>query len=71
MFQMIKRIFKIAKTSYQVKNLKNTEHAHIRAQARNYLIDSMGELKGLPQKMGQWMSMSSNEEMQEFKSLQT
>ncbi|PCJ18184.1 MAG: hypothetical protein COB02_11385 [Candidatus Cloacimonadota bacterium] len=70
MFHKLKRIFKIAKTSYKIKDLNNSESLHVQAQARNYLIDSMGELKGLPQKMGQWMSMSNSPKLQDFKSLQ-
>lgn len=70
MFDKLKRIFKIAQTSFHVKALKKEESDHVKAQARNYLIQSMGELKGLPQKMGQWMSISNNEELQQFESLQ-
>ncbi|MCO4783261.1 MAG: AarF/ABC1/UbiB kinase family protein [Candidatus Cloacimonetes bacterium] len=70
MFEKLKRVFKIVQTSFQVKSLNQQENDHVKSQARNYLIESMGELKGLPQKMGQWMSMSDDPQFKEFESLQ-
>ena len=56
----ISRSVGIAKLGWKARSLKQSEETRVQAAARDYLIQSMGKMKGLPQKVGQILSMSFN-----------
>jgi len=67
---VVNRGLAIAQIGLKARQLKQAEDERVKATARDYLIRSMGKLKGLPHKMGQILSMSDKMELDnEFTSL--
>ncbi len=58
---VLSRSWAITQLGFQARKLKKSEEDRVKASARDYLIQSMGRLKGLPQKVGQILSMSSQQ----------
>lgn len=57
----ISRSLGYADIALKARRLRNASDAEVAARARALLVERMGRLRGLPQKMGQLLSMNSDE----------
>ncbi|MBF0237155.1 MAG: AarF/ABC1/UbiB kinase family protein [SAR324 cluster bacterium] len=58
---LLTRGMAIARLGMKAHSFKKNEDETVREAARSYLVQQMGQLKGLPQKVGQIISMSASE----------
>ncbi len=54
----LKRMTSYAAMASDAYRLRSTDEAHVRDQVRSHLITRMGKMRGLPQKLGQMLSIS-------------
>jgi predicted unusual protein kinase regulating ubiquinone biosynthesis (AarF/ABC1/UbiB family) len=65
----IRRSFDLARLGQAALKLRSAQDDTVAAHARETLIERMGKLRGLPQKLGQILSMGSSPEADTFKPL--
>ncbi len=63
------RTIEAALVARDFRSLARATDAHARAEARRMLIDRLGAMRGLPQKLGQSLSLSSDPEHEAYASL--
>jgi predicted unusual protein kinase regulating ubiquinone biosynthesis (AarF/ABC1/UbiB family) len=61
-FTMVQRLAGYADMARHAVTLRRSDEQHVRRQVRRHLAQRMGRLRGLPQKLGQMLSFSSDEE---------
>ena len=62
---LIKRGANLFKVGHAVRSLKNATDDDKRRWAKNYLVEVLGQSRGLPAKVGQFMTLGKED--QEFK----
>jgi len=61
-FTTVQRLAGYADMARHAVTLRRSDGQHVRRQVRRHLAQRMGRLRGLPQKLGQMLSFSSDEE---------
>ncbi|GJL78089.1 MAG: hypothetical protein NPINA01_10780 [Nitrospinaceae bacterium] len=65
LFSLLKRGANLVKVGHAVRSLKNATDEDKRRWAKNYLLEVLGQSRGLPAKVGQFMTLGKED--QEFK----
>lgn len=60
---VLKRTLGYADLALKARKLRKSSNDEVAARARALLVDRMGKLRGLPQKMGQLLSMGGDEDL--------